>query len=142
MRQILFTLALLGAAPVALAAADPTAAAKAAATRPVYQSTADHSKFKELQKAFKSGPEVTAACLTCHTEAAKQLQKTKHWTWDVVNPENGKPLGKRKLINNFCTSTVSNEKDCMACHAGYGWADGSFDKTKQENVDCLVCHDT
>ncbi len=146
MRQALFTLALLGAAPIALAATDPAAVAaaanKAAATRPAYQSTADHSKFKELQKAFKSGPEVTAACLTCHTEAAKQLQKTKHWTWEVVNPDTKQTLGKRNLINNFCTSTISNEKDCMACHAGYGWADGTFDKTKQENVDCLVCHDT
>ena len=39
-------------------------------------STADHSKFKELQKEFKNGPEVTKACLTCHTEASKQLMQT------------------------------------------------------------------
>ena len=43
--------------------------------------TADHSKFKELQKEFKSGPELTKACLVCHTEAAKQVQKTQHWKW-------------------------------------------------------------
>ncbi len=43
-------------------------------------STADHSKFEELQQDFKSGPEVTQACLSCHTEAAKQLHKTTHWT--------------------------------------------------------------
>ena len=36
-------------------------------------STADHSKFDALKKDFKSGPEVTKACLTCHTEAAKQV---------------------------------------------------------------------
>ena len=30
-------------------------------------STADHSKFKELDKDFKTGPEVTEACLICHT---------------------------------------------------------------------------
>ena len=41
--------------------------------------TADHTKFKELQKEFKSGPEVTKACLACHTEAAGQIHRTKHW---------------------------------------------------------------
>jgi octaheme c-type cytochrome (tetrathionate reductase family) len=138
MKTLMTALMLIGATSLALAepgAAPPTG-------RPQYQSTADHSRFKELQKTFKSGPEVTAACLICHTEAAKQLQKTKHWTWDVVNTQTRQQLGKRRLINNYCTSTLSNEKDCMACHAGYGWADGSFDMTKQENVDCLVCHDT
>ena len=41
--------------------------------------TADHTKFKELQKEFKSGPEVTRVCLACHTEAAGQIHRTKHW---------------------------------------------------------------
>lgn len=41
--------------------------------------TADHSKFKELQKDFQSGPEVTKACLACHTEASKQVMHTQHW---------------------------------------------------------------
>lgn len=105
-------------------------------------STADHSKFKELQKRFLTGPEVTEACLTCHTEAAKQVQHTKHWTWESRDPKTGQVRGKRNIINNYCTSVVSNEKDCMACHAGYGWKDQSFDFSVQKNVDCLVCHDT
>jgi octaheme c-type cytochrome (tetrathionate reductase family) len=105
-------------------------------------STADHGKFKELQKDFKTGPEVTKACLECHTEAAHQVQHTKHWTWDVVNPESKKKLGKKNIINNYCTSPISNEKDCMACHAGYGWKDGSYDFSKEDNVDCLICHDS
>ena len=29
----------------------------------------------------------------------------------------------------------------MKCHAGYGWVDDSFDFSKRENVDCLVCHE-
>jgi hypothetical protein len=29
--------------------------------------TADHSKFKELQREFKKGPELTRACLSFHT---------------------------------------------------------------------------
>ncbi|MGD2119736.1 MAG: hypothetical protein PVG66_15365, partial [Chromatiales bacterium] len=31
-------------------------------------STADHSKFDELKGPFNNGPEVTRACLKCHTE--------------------------------------------------------------------------
>lgn len=104
-------------------------------------STADHSKFPELKRQFKSGPEVTQACLICHTEAAKQVQHTKHWTWQSADPKTGQLRGKKNIINNYCTSVVSNEKDCMACHAGYGWKDQSFDFSVQKNVDCLICHD-
>ncbi len=63
-------------------------------------STADHTTFKELQKPFRSGPEVTRACLTCHTEAAKQVQHTIHWTWQAEGGvQDG--LGKRFVLNNY-----------------------------------------
>ena len=42
--------------------------------------TADHSKFVQLQQEFKSGQEVTQACLSCHNEAASLVMKTQHWT--------------------------------------------------------------
>ncbi len=106
------------------------------------KSTADHSKFKELQQNFQSGPEVTKACLSCHTEAAKQVQKTKHWTWEYLNPENKQRLGKKNVINNFCIAVPSNYAACTACHIGYGWKDDKFDFTVETNVDCLACHDT
>jgi len=128
----------LPASPVAAAAA-PQAPAGA---RKKSASTADHSKFKELDRDFKSGPEVSEACLICHNEAARQVQHTKHWTWESVDPKTGQKRGKKNIINNYCTSPISNEKDCMACHAGYGWKDSSFDFTVEKNVDCLVCHDT
>lgn len=118
----------------------PQAQAEATA-KPKAASTADHSKFKELNRNFKTGPEVTQACLICHTEAAKQVQHTKHWTWESVDPKTGQKRGKKNIINNYCTSPVSNEKDCMACHAGYGWKDNSFDFKVEKNVDCLICHD-
>ncbi|MET0107198.1 MAG: tetrathionate reductase family octaheme c-type cytochrome [Sedimenticola sp.] len=105
-------------------------------------STADHSKFEELQVDFKTGPEVTRACIGCHTEAARQVHGTKHWTWEFLNPETSQKLGKRNVINNFCTSVQSNQTFCSACHVGYGWKDDSFDFTAEENVDCIVCHDT
>ncbi|MDZ7654964.1 MAG: tetrathionate reductase family octaheme c-type cytochrome [Sulfurimicrobium sp.] len=125
------------AAPAAAPVAPPAAEVKKASN-----STADHSKFKELQKDFKEGPEVTKACLSCHTEAAKQVQHTKHWTWEYLNPETSQKLGKKNVINNFCTAVQSNYQFCTACHVGYGWKDDKFDFSKEENVDCVVCHDT
>jgi len=113
-----------------------------AAPKPVSTSTADHSKFKELQRPFASGPEVTKACLSCHTEAAKQVMRTKHWTWEFMNPDSGQRLGKKNVINNFCTAVPSNYQFCTACHVGYGWKDANFDFSNQNAVDCLVCHDT
>jgi octaheme c-type cytochrome (tetrathionate reductase family) len=113
-----------------------------AADKKAKKSTADHSKFKELQVDFKSGPEVTKACLACHTEASKQLHKTKHWSWDYINGDTKQHLGKKNVINNFCTSVPSNYKFCTACHIGYGWEDDKFDFASEENVDCVVCHDT
>lgn len=104
--------------------------------------TADHTKFKELQQKFTSGPQVTKACLTCHTEAAGQIHRTKHWKWEFLNPDNNQKLGKKNVLNNFCISIPSNFPFCTSCHVGYGWKDANFDFTSQENVDCIVCHDT
>ena len=53
------------------------------------KSTADHSKFKELQQAFASGPEVTKACLNCHNMAGHQVMKSIHWTWETHSPTTG-----------------------------------------------------
>src|SRR3989339_1008654 len=83
--------------------------------------TADHTKFKELQREFASGPEVTKACLECHTEAAGQIHRTKHWKWEYLNPETKQTLGKKTVVNNFCISIASNYASCTACHVGYGW---------------------
>ncbi|MEW5769328.1 MAG: tetrathionate reductase family octaheme c-type cytochrome [Pseudomonadota bacterium] len=105
-------------------------------------STADHSKFKELQQDFKTGPEVTQACLKCHTEAAKQVMKTPHWSWEYLNPKTNQQLGKKNVINNFCTAIPSNYEFCTACHVGYGWKDQNFDFKNEGNVDCLVCHES
>ena len=64
--------------------------------------TADHTKHKALQQEFKSGPEVTKACLSCHSEAASQFHKTIHWSWLDPATEESKKLGKGGLsINNF-----------------------------------------
>ena len=110
--------------------------------KPTSSSTADHTKFEVLQNKFATGPDVTKACLTCHTEASNQLHKTKHWNWTFTNPDTGQEVGKKSIINNFCLSINKNYARCTSCHIGYGWKDKNFDFTSQENVDCLVCHDT
>jgi octaheme c-type cytochrome (tetrathionate reductase family) len=130
-----------------LLAAHAFASSPSQALAPV-AATADHSKFEVLQEEFRSGPEVTAACLSCHTEASRQIMKTSHWTW--ICPRAKKELQEREhiavgkaehIINNFCIALPSNEPRCTSCHAGYGWQDKSFDFSDETLVDCLVCHD-
>jgi octaheme c-type cytochrome (tetrathionate reductase family) len=104
----------------------------------------DHSPIFTAK--FATPQAVTRACLQCHPQAASEVMKTAHWLWlgqAVVVPGRDKPIriGKKNLINNFCISATGNETSCTKCHIGYGWADDSFDFTKAENVDCLVCHE-
>ncbi|MBN1958543.1 MAG: tetrathionate reductase family octaheme c-type cytochrome [Desulfuromonadales bacterium] len=97
-----------------------------------------------LQGPFESGPQVTKACLECHKDAAFEVMKTTHWTWETEQIVNGKLVkrGKKNVMNNFCGAVKSNEPRCTSCHVGYGWADDSFDFSDPTKVDCLVCHDT
>lgn len=108
----------------------------------VLANTADHSRFKQLQGPFNSGEEVTRACLSCHTEASRQVMDTRHWTWDYTNPDTGQRLGKKTMLNGFCIGDRSNEAFCQSCHIGYGWKDANFDFTDESKVDCLACHNT
>lgn len=116
-------------------------------------STADHGKFKELQGPFGHGTEVTRACLSCHTEAGKHVMESIHWTWEFADIHNNKTLGKRHLVNTFCTNARGNEGMCAQCHISQGWdetedfdASGlkwreKVDTASEDHVDCLVCHD-
>jgi octaheme c-type cytochrome (tetrathionate reductase family) len=97
--------------------------------------TTDHSKHEILQKDFKSGEEVTQACISCHSEAEKQFHKTIHWTWLADPSEKQREYGKAgNSLNNFCISTNKNaDASCLACHPGWG-------TSKDSPVNCLVCH--
>jgi len=109
-----------------------------------HKSGVDHSKMEILQKDFNNPHEMTAACLTCHTERGTELLHSAHFKWEREEfiPGRGVTyLGKKNLINNFCTGVQSNEGSCMKCHAGYGWNDKTFDFTNPFNIDCIVCHD-
>lgn len=102
----------------------------------------DHAS---LEGPFASPMDVTKACLECHEDAAKEVMKGSHWTWEREQeiPGHGKQLrGKKNAINNYCISVNSNWPRCTSCHAGYGWKDETFDFSDQSRVDCLVCHDT
>lgn len=106
------------------------------------ESTADHTKFETLKKQFASGPEVTQACISCHTEASDQVMHSIHFKWDFDHPGTGQKLGKSHVINSFCGSVAGNEARCTSCHTGYGWNDMSQPPPqKTDAVDCLVCHD-
>ena len=96
--------------------------------------TADHSKHEALKKIFASGPEITKACLSCHSEAEAQFHKTIHWKWMVPGSEDSDQVGKAGYsLNNFCISTNKNaDNSCLACHPGWG--------TSTEAINCLVCH--
>ncbi|HET9932223.1 MAG TPA: tetrathionate reductase family octaheme c-type cytochrome [Polyangiaceae bacterium] len=94
---------------------------------------------------FASPQAVTRKCLECHPDAAA-VMKTSHWLWlgpesKIAGREGKQRIGKKNVLNNFCISTRGNERACTKCHAGYGWEDASFDFSKTENVDCLVCHE-
>ena len=104
----------------------------------------DHADI--VKGEFKSGQDVTRACLECHEDAAADLMKTTHWTWeseafDVPWRDAPVTIGKINQINNFCIGSQGNENKCMSCHAGYGWEEGRETAlASTENVDCLACH--
>jgi octaheme c-type cytochrome (tetrathionate reductase family) len=133
-------LALAGRTPQPASAEAPLAAGFVRKVRPHF----DHAPV--MPEKFQTPQAVTVACLKCHPDAA-HVMKSSHWLWlgeEVSIPGRaGAPvrIGKKNLLNNFCIATRGNEKGCMKCHAGYGWVDEKFDFSKQENVDCLVCHE-
>jgi octaheme c-type cytochrome (tetrathionate reductase family) len=105
----------------------------------------DHSDI--VQGPFETPQDVTRACLECHEDAADQVMATVHWTWEsqpyqLEGRDSPITVGKKNSINNFCIGIQSNWPGCTSCHAGYGWEDANFDFSQQDNVDCLVCHDS
>lgn len=109
-----------------------------------HRPSVDHSKHEMLQRDFDNPHEITATCLACHTERGQEVLGNAHWNWEREAYIEGRGvtyLGKKNLINNFCTGIASNEGTCNRCHIGYGWKDESFDFSNQFNIDCLICHD-
>lgn len=106
------------------------------------QANDDH---KTISGPFESPMAVTSKCLECHENAAHDIMKTSHWTWELeqdISGEKNVYRGKKNAINNFCISINGNWPRCTSCHIGYGWKNNKFDFSDPSRVDCLVCHDT
>ncbi len=146
-RTILFlaliavALGVLGAQPAlatATAAADDapgrTMAQQATKALPPWNTT-DHSKHAALEQEFKSGQDITNACLSCHSEAATQFHRTIHWTWQAsANGEEAKYGKAAQSLNNFCISANMNQDtSCLSCHPGWG-------TSLESGINCLNCH--
>ena len=107
--------------PRTAASSDP------AAHLPQHPVHVDHTDI--VKGDFKTGQDVTRACLVCHKDASAQVMKTTHWTWESKPfnvPWRNAPvtIGMINQINNFCIGSQGNENKCMTCHAGYGWENG------------------
>jgi octaheme c-type cytochrome (tetrathionate reductase family) len=128
--------AFVGHAPRAAADEAPGRTMAQQATKvPVHWNTTDHSKHAALQQPFKSGEEITAACLSCHSEAAAQFHKTIHWSWQASADGAEADYGKAAYsLNNFCISANKGEdKGCLSCHPAWG-------KSMAGAINCLNCH--
>lgn len=114
------------------------------ASRVKHQPSVDHSKFEVLKQTFDAPQDVTAACISCHTERHKEVMASSHWNWERLEYIEGqgiRSVGKKNILNNFCVGISGNETVCNRCHIGYGYADADFDFQNPNNVDCLACHD-
>ncbi len=104
----------------------------------------DHALFAQLKGPFAKPQLVTAACISCHNGRHIEVMASSHWNWERIEYVEGKgirAIGKKNVLNNFCIGVAGSQQSCDKCHAGYGWADGTFDFTNPMNVDCLACHD-
>ncbi|MFW2339677.1 MAG: cytochrome C, partial [Acidimicrobiia bacterium] len=68
----------------------------------------DHSAFGPLEGPFETGPDVTAACLTCHAGVGEDFMETVHWTWEYESATTGETYGKYQVLNNYCVNVRTN----------------------------------
>lgn len=129
---------------ISVVSSEPTSTDDPWASVPVRAPHVDHTDL--MDGTYETGPDVTRACLECHEDAAHEMTKSVHWTWEsepvqLEGRDELVTIGKKNQINNFCIGIQGNWTGCTRCHAGYGWDSAEFDFEQEENVDCLVCHD-
>ena len=103
--------------------------------------TADHSQVQGVAGPVRQWPRGHQGLPGLHTEAAGQIHRTKHWTWEAVNAQTQQKLGKKTILNNYCISIASNQAACTTCHVGYGWKDNQPDPHRRRTPTAR-CHDT
>ncbi|MDV7143845.1 multiheme c-type cytochrome [Tropicimonas sp. TH_r6] len=140
--RVMLALALVGATTLPLAAQEQAAAST------IPSSTADHSRFEELEGPFKNAGEVNEACMGCHNTGPEQLHGTVHFTWTAPQADaaaDAQALGMLHVANGFLLSTPSNVDACTSCHISGtrledpAMLDASSDPVAP--VDCLSCHE-
>lgn len=151
MRRILLALALLGGLLLLVMSVLPKRSVERTPLETLreryavkHKSSADHTKFADLDGPFAAPQDVTKACIGCHTERHTEVMASSHWNWERIEYVEGqgiRKVGKRSIVNNFCIGIAGNEQACNRCHIGYGYGDASFDFKNPYNVDCLACHD-
>ncbi|MFD0981920.1 multiheme c-type cytochrome [Tropicimonas aquimaris] len=137
-----------GAQPLA-AQSDPATPLEASPSENAASgSTADHTRFTELEGPFKNAREVNEACLSCHNTGPEQLHGTIHFTWTAPKEavgEEADQLGMLHVANGFLLSTPSNIEACTSCHIAGTRSDDSalLDASSDPvaPVDCLSCHE-
>jgi octaheme c-type cytochrome (tetrathionate reductase family) len=152
MKKILLFLALFGliiAAIVASLAPKDTSPSELELLKKKFEKKSkpkvDHTKFEVLQKPFPTPQAVTAACISCHNERAREVMASNHWNWEEPTYIEGRGivyLGKKNAVNNFCLGAEGNELACAKCHVGLGMTSAkTFNYADSLNIDCLICHD-
>ncbi len=128
-----------------------TVALAALAALPAAAAESTHKEYFEHY-------EGTSTCLACHHDEAESFFHSQHYQWQgdapqIVNAD-GKKLGKRNTINDFCTNPMANwiglvrnsrgeviTKGCSKCHAGLGLVPTpEVSPAQLSNIDCLICH--
>ena len=67
-------------------------------------------EHQEITGPFNKPQDVTKKCLECHAEVGDEILASRHWNWEEAHgnvPEGKVNLGKKNLINNFCSAFVS-----------------------------------
>ena len=83
----------------------------------------DHSKLAALQQPFTSGRDVTAACLSCHTERGHEVMASSHWNWTRRSTYRAAASTRSASGTSSTTSASASRatsRGATRCHAGYG----------------------
>ena len=118
----------------------------------------DAAKKKYSHENYFEHYEGTSTCLKCHEDEAVSFFHSQHYQWTGESPaivnSDGKKLGKKNTINDFCTGPMPAwigitknsrgevlSQGCSKCHAGLGKKpEPRISREQLENIDCLICH--
>ncbi|RUM37619.1 MAG: hypothetical protein DSY57_03860 [Desulfobulbus sp.] len=82
--------------------------------------------------------------MKCHKEQVNDIKKTVHWTWLRKRNMNGKTVlaSMDNDLSRFAIAPQSNPKVCHRCHIGTFPGMPFSPNTTNQQINCLICHDT